>query len=65
MPRSEEKDPSANISRLAKSHPEFGQKQRIAVGLSEARRAGGDVPPAPKKRPSRIPRAIKNHPGYK
>jgi hypothetical protein len=25
------------------------QKQAIAIGLSEARRAGGKVPPAPKK----------------
>jgi len=29
------------------------RKQAIAIGLSEARRAGGKVPPAPKKRKSR------------
>ena len=45
MPRSEEKDPVANIKRLAKSHPEFGPKQRVAVAFSEARRAGGHVKP--------------------
>ena len=39
MPRSEEKDPQANIKRLAKTHPEFSPKQRVAVAFSEARRA--------------------------
>ena len=29
------------------------RKQAIAIGLSEARRAGGKVPPAPKKKKSR------------
>lgn len=41
MPRSQEKNVGENIERLAHSHPEFGQKQRIAVAFSEARRAGG------------------------
>jgi hypothetical protein len=29
------------------------RKQAIAIGLSEARRAGGKVPPAPRKKKSR------------
>ncbi len=29
------------------------RKQAIAIGLSEARRAGGKVPPSPKKRSKR------------
>jgi hypothetical protein len=48
MPRSEEKNVGKNIERLAHSHPEFGQKQRIAVAESESRRAGGDAPAYPK-----------------
>lgn len=55
MPRSEEKDPVANIKRLAKSHPEFKPKQRVAVAFSEARRAGTDT----SKRKSMVPNAIK------
>jgi hypothetical protein len=42
MPRSEEKNVGENIERLAHSHPEFGQKQRIAVAFAESRRAGGN-----------------------
>lgn len=41
MPRSQEKSVPENIERLAKSHPEFPPKQRVAVAFSEARRAGG------------------------
>lgn len=41
MPRSQEKNVGENIERLAHSHPEFGQKQRVAVAFAEARRAGG------------------------
>ena len=41
MPRSQEKNVSKNISRLARSHPEFAPKQRVAVAFAEARRAGG------------------------
>lgn len=55
MPRSEEKSVGKNIERLADSHPEFGNKQRVAVAMSESRRAGGDAPPkkeAPKKKPN-------------
>jgi hypothetical protein len=33
------------------------RKQAIAIALSEARRAGGQVPPAPKKRRKRLPAA--------
>ncbi len=43
MPRSEEKDPKKNIERLAKTHPEFPPKQRIAVAFSEARRANHPI----------------------
>jgi hypothetical protein len=35
------------------------RKQAIAIGLSEARRAGGKVPPAPKKKKSAKKRAKK------
>ena len=41
MPRSEEKNVSKNIERLAHSHPEMKPDQRIAVGYAEARRANG------------------------
>lgn len=39
MPISEEKNVGENIERLAKSHPEFPPKQRVAVAFSESRRA--------------------------
>jgi hypothetical protein len=29
------------------------RKQAIAIGLSEARKSGGKVPPAPKRKPTR------------
>ncbi len=41
MPRSEEKNVPENIERLAKSHPEFPPKQRVAVAFAESRRAKG------------------------
>ncbi len=43
MPRSEEKDPQQNIERLAKTHPEFKPKQRVAVAFAEARRANHPI----------------------
>ncbi len=42
MPRSEEKSVPENIERLAKTHPEFKPKQRVAVAFAESRRAGGN-----------------------
>ena len=36
------------------------RKQAVAIGLSEARRAGAKVPPRPKKRPTRKKRARKS-----
>jgi GR25 family glycosyltransferase involved in LPS biosynthesis len=41
LPRSQEKNPSKNISRLR--HKGYPQRQAIAIGLAEARRAGGRV----------------------
>jgi len=45
VPLSEEKDVGSNIKRLARSHPEFPPKRRVAVAMSESRRAGGNAPP--------------------
>lgn len=47
MPRSEEKNASKNIERLSHEEPyaSMPPKQRVAIGMSEARRAGGDVKP--------------------
>ena len=39
MPISQEKNVPENIERLAKSHPEFPPKQRVAVAFAESRRA--------------------------
>lgn len=51
MPKSKEKDAGKNIKRLIKKG--MPQKQAVAVGLDEARRAGADVPPKPEKKSSK------------
>lgn len=56
MPISEEHSVAANIKRLAKSHPEFPPKQRVAVSESEARRADKLDPGGRHKDPKDPPR---------
>lgn len=42
MPAS--KDPGKNIKELAKAHPSWSKKKRVAAGLNMARQKGAHIP---------------------
>lgn len=49
MPLPNTKDVSELMSFLAKDKPDWPQKQRVAVALSQARRSGAKIPAKTKK----------------
>lgn len=44
MPLPQTRNPGQVISFLAKDKPQMPQKQRVAIGLSIARKNGADIP---------------------
>ena len=54
MPLPKSRDPGKTLHILKKEHPEMPYKQRVAIALSQARKAGANIPKKPRKSMARF-----------